>query len=1509
MTERPPTEPEDARSPDPERVAESGAVGRRWATVARRSFAALALVFVIAIAALSEIPVGQEFALNTALDRIRGALAGELTVGAIRSGTLLTGATLIDLRLDAADGRQFMRADSVVVRYSLPSVLLGGSGVRSTTFWGADIEISRYSADDVLNVTRILAEGDPDSTSVVLGQPIDLGRIGIRDGTVYVLTPARVATAATVPAPDGSPLRRIAFENLDLDLENILLRPGAAVSLEADLASLSASVHLVEEPLVLREVFGDVTFGAQGIRVQNAAFRLPSTLLRGDLTFGPKRPGGVWQVSSSLEADGWGDLADLAWIDCRIPAGRFRGRVAFEVPGVVEVDFDQFEVELEASNLLVDGWVRFDEALSLRTMDVTVSPLALSRLEPWLDLDFPLDGWLSGRATFSGSLADLVTTGRVTLVPTGYGGGATTADFSGTIYRGENPGATGLEVRLDPLNYRVLQSLWPDAPVAGTGTGLLEIDGRADTGLTIIADFTHEADPTSESRAVMRGVVRRLEDGGWVTDMRGDLIPLSIATFARFAPELGLRGSLGGEVRVQGSSDDLRVSADLVTEGGGIVLNAALDLRASGIGYRLDIEADGLPLSSLTSELPPRSSWTGRLELEGTGFTLDSMETTGTFVASASRIGSVAVDTVSASFRVRGGVLITDTLEARVGGVDFHGRGRFGLAEGSWGSSHLSFEGATLIGLRSLVMGVGDSIIVNDGLSALQSDAMRSEGIDPDTLPSELDVRMAGAVQGAMSISGEIRSFDLGLQLLVVDAAYRRDEVDTLRIALTATGLPSTDGSWYVGATVRGLSWHGRSFEQGGVEAEMIERTGTGRIELVRGPDEQYRAAGSFRIDSVGGELGLTDAQIQVGESFWNLARPSRIAWNQTSLVVDSLEITRLGDDPMSLTANGVLTRGGASDFHLVVEGLHAEEVVDLAQIGDLDVSGHIDVDVTVLGPSEAPVITALFRIEGPRYASMELAAVDGSLDYADRSASFRLSGHDGDRDVIEVSGTFPIDLSLTAVADRVLSQPMAIEIAADSLDAALALGYLTSLEDVLGVVSGDVHIGGTPDAPEPEGLVTLTDAAWTLDAIGVRHTSVDASLTLNPDRTADLALSFTGAGSLTVTGTVTLEPLRDPRLDLTFAFDRFQAVQRIDVEGLISGEVVLGGRYRRPLAEGSLTLDEGTIYVDEFQRAAGVLDLSDPLIFRGFGVDTTALVTQRLVAGLRNPFFDNLRVDIDLTVPRDTWLRSIETQVEMAGELVVAYDRSVADLVMIGELQALRGSHLVLGRSFPLDGGSVRFNGRPGLNPDLDIRASTRIRRRDSEDLEIFAHVGGTLIQPVVTLSTDEVGTSQSDLISYLIFGQSRGELGGNQSELFGGIGQNTAFSTLSSGGLTYIGGALANQFSAVIAQGIGLDYLSVQVGVGSTDANTSTIGLVEAGRYLGNDVFVVLVFQPSAQEIEGSKLRGARVEWALTGDYYIEGFLEDRFLRSGTTGFAIPGLLDNTRVVGLLIFRDWGY
>ena len=80
------------------------------------------------------------------------------------------------------------------------------------------------------------------------------------------------------------------------------------------------------------------------------------------------------------------------------------------------------------------------------------------------------------------------------------------------------------------------------------------------------------------------------------------------------------------------------------------------------------------------------------------------------------------------------------------------------------------------------------------------------------------------------------------------------------------------------------------------------------------------------------------------------------------------------------------------------------------------------------------------------------------------------------------------------------------------------------------------------------------------------------------------------------------------------------------------------------------------------------------------------------------------MRAQVDLEVPRATWLRSTDMDVEIGGALSVWYSRALGDLVMVGDLQALRGSYMVLGRRFEVSGGTVRFLGTPGINPTLAV-------------------------------------------------------------------------------------------------------------------------------------------------------------------------------------------------------------
>jgi autotransporter translocation and assembly factor TamB len=693
----------------------------------------------------------------------------------------------------------------------------------------------------------------------------------------------------------------------------------------------------------------------------------------------------------------------------------------------------------------------------------------------------------------------------------------------------------------------------------------------------------------------------------------------------------------------------------------------------------------------------------------------------------------------------------------------------------------------------------------------------------------------------------------------------------------------------------------------------MEGRRGEVFLSVTQGASDRYDSRGAFVLDSLCGcELRVEEATLDIDSLAWRLVRPAEARWDRTGITLRDVAVDRADDGSVSVNADGRLAWEGSSDLRVSAVGLSLDRVARVAQLPDSLVSGTLDFSLQVDGPASDPLIGSTFRIQEPRYARLSLSELSGSLDYGQGLAEVSLDALDGVRRVFHATGPVPVDLSFRPEGSRVSSLPMDVRVVADSLAAAVALSYVGLLEDVEGRVSGEFHIRGTLDRPEPSGQVRLDDGAWSIDALGVRHQAVEGTLVLTPDRTVQVSLGTQAAGTSTVEGQVILDPVTNPRLDLAIAFNDFEAVNRRDVAGHISGQTRLQGTYREPFLEGSLTVDHGTLFLEEFARSAQVVDLTDPRIF-DLVVDTAVFSTRPLLAGINNPFLQNLRVAVDLSVPRDTWLRSEDMNVEIGGELLVSYDRVQRDLVMVGELQALRGSYLVLGRRFEVEEGVVGFIGIPGINPTLSIQAVSRIRRVEGDPLNVSATVSGTLTQPRVTLSSDEQGVAESDLVSYLIFGRPSYELASGQEALVQGAA-GSLVRTTAGAGVTWATGTLANQLGAAVAQQIGVDYLSItqagDFGVLTGSFASSLAGTqIEIGQYLGEDVFFVLLFRPRPEPGTGrGYFGGARLEVALTDDYNVQGFWEDRFLRGRAGAFGdLP--FQAAQVLGVFIFREWGY
>jgi hypothetical protein len=265
---------------------------------------------------------------------------------------------------------------------------------------------------------------------------------------------------------------------------------------------------------------------------------------------------------------------------------------------------------------------------------------------------------------------------------------------------------------------------------------------------------------------------------------------------------------------------------------------------------------------------------------------------------------------------------------------------------------------------------------------------------------------------------------------------------------------------------------------------------------------------------------------------------------------------------------------------------------------------------------------------------------------------------------------------------------------------------------------------------------------------------------------------------------------------------------------------------------------------------------------------------------------------------------------VEVMGELTVAFDRQNEDLTLSGTLTAVRGTYRLdyppFARIFDVREGTVNFPGTPGVDPNLNITASYRVRTQDGNALDILARLGGSLRSPRVSLSTEEEASiSESDLASYLFFGVPTYQLnigsgGTGNGEPGAGI-FNTAFNTLAPG-------VVASGLQS-LAQTTGIvDYVGLTTaeplpgsnagGLGGILANTE----IQLGRYITPDVFLAVT-----QRLDSQVRRpGFRMEWRLTPQFSTELFYEDRFARTPSYGLEAA---QARRIYGFFFFREWGY
>jgi autotransporter translocation and assembly factor TamB len=324
----------------------------------------------------------------------------------------------------------------------------------------------------------------------------------------------------------------------------------------------------------------------------------------------------------------------------------------------------------------------------------------------------------------------------------------------------------------------------------------------------------------------------------------------------------------------------------------------------------------------------------------------------------------------------------------------------------------------------------------------------------------------------------------------------------------------------------------------------------------------------------------------------------------------------------------------------------------------------------------------------------------------------------------------------------------------------------------------------------------------------------------------------WSGQGRATVDGVVRLVGLSRPHLDLTITADEFQGINDPDFLVLTaSGSVTLTGPVVGATLGGSGTVTRGEVHFADIVEK-NVVNL-DPLTVDSA---TAALIReQRLGPDFENRFLDSLHIEnLTLAMGTDVHLRSTEADILLTGQVQV---QKVADQYRIdGTLGTPRGTYDLflrptpISKRFTVTRGEVRYFGTPDLNAALDIDARHQLRGVGGEDLTVFVHVGGTIREPELRLSSDfQPPLSETELISYLIFGAPNAQ------------GASGAGRYFAEGGSAVVSQWLTGRLgSALISDlGVPLDFFEIRPQFGARGLEAAEIA---GGVRVGDRVFLTL-------------------------------------------------------------------
>ena len=527
-----------------------------------------------------------------------------------------------------------------------------------------------------------------------------------------------------------------------------------------------------------------------------------------------------------------------------------------------------------------------------------------------------------------------------------------------------------------------------------------------------------------------------------------------------------------------------------------------------------------------------------------------------------------------------------------------------------------------------------------------------------------------------------------------------------------------------------------------------------GRLQVqgdFHGPFELETSA-DYSARNRGFVLTVSEADASVSGQTFKLSKSALLEHDNGTTVLSELSL---------LVADGSLTINGAVDTDHIKASLEAKGISIAALrsvIPTENLTGVLSGNVRVSGSRVAPTGELNLNVVDVLSAHSQLsgaAPVLGDLHGEWRDGRLQLSA--------KFSGVTETSLDLLASAPlridpETLMPTMPMNEAIDgklswSGDLGPVWNLLSPNEDRF-TGPGEIALAleGSIDNPQIGGYFQVSGGRYENLQYATSLVDVDLRLSGDGDKLVleKLSAGDGNTGSLTGSGFIDFIPALSYPIHLSLEFGDMLLVALDNVTLNASGNLALEGNIADAMLSGKIVAGQSELNLAGTLPPSVVeLDVEE--------INLESAEHSRTSPPATTADSSLLDLDLEISIPGRVFVRGLGLESEWMGDMKINGPANTPKVA--GVLSPVRGRFFLMGKSFRLESGAIRFTGSDDIDPLLDLTAEYK-----AASLTALVRVTGTASRPKISLNS-RPPLPESEIASQVLFGTNSGNLTTAQS------------------------------------------------------------------------------------------------------------------------------------------------